>query len=196
MSVLLGIAVLSLGTPVQQPDTSISVLRVYEAVLTDVSTRPGSRRGVRVVISDRIAKGLCAPHCRDTASVVMSLPTDIRTQLRESGLIGAACREPDSTIGCPEYQHRTFVRLGVPYQVPSGLRVRPGEGIPPAILIKGEDEEQGVEVHVGIDVLVYWPCSPDRSPCEYLDIIVFRYFLRREADRSYHVVSRMITGAV
>lgn len=123
----------------------------------------------------------------------MSLPTEIRTQLRDIGLIEAVCR---GSIGCSEYQYHTFVRLGIPYQVPSGLRVRAGEGIPPAILIRGEDEEQGVEVHVGIDVLVYWPCSPHRSPCEYHDIIVFRYFLRREADRSYRVVSRMITGAV
>lgn len=60
MSVLLGIAVLSLSTAVQQPDTSISMLRAYEAVLTDVSTQSGSKPGARLVISDRIAKGLCA----------------------------------------------------------------------------------------------------------------------------------------
>lgn len=177
-------------------DTSISIAAAYTAILEHAGPRYPSRAGLPIVIADRAAKWQCAPFCVDTTLVEYELPAELVEQLTVGGLIEAACTEPERTIGCPSHRGRTFVRLGLPYQVPTDLHVLPGQGRLSHTRVRMGPVDGAEPVNVAVDVLIYGPCPPERSPCEYPDIEMYRYFLQLQPDRSFKVVARMLTGAV
>jgi hypothetical protein len=196
MPLPLYIAVALASSPTPQ-DTSISIVAAYTAILEHAASRYPSRAGLPIVIADKASNWACAPFCVDTTFVNHVLPTELVEQLTDSGLIEAACAEPDRTIGCPSHSGRTFIRLGLPYRVPTNLHVIPGQPLHPSINPIRTNPVDGAEpVDVGVDILIYGPCSAERSPCDYPDIEMYRYFLQLRPDRSFRVVARQLTGAV
>lgn len=189
MSMLFVMAVLSLSAPLHQ-DTSLITVPVFKAVLEHAAPRYPSRPGLRVVISDRVATGNCIPPCAGTP-VIREIPREIVRQLQESNLIAGACR---GGMGCPGFSGHTFIRMSLPFRLPSGYRVLPGVEHVNGILGPGPSFI-GELVHVGVEVLVYGPCPKGQS-CEYPDIVLYQYFLQEQPDGSYRVVSRAITGMV
>lgn len=196
MPLQLSIAV-ALAASATPPDTSISIVAAYTAVLEHAASRYPSRPGLPIVIAGNASNWDCAPFCADTTFVNYVLPAEVVEQLTDSGLIEAACTEPNRTIGCPSHSGRTFIRLGLPYRVRPNLHVIPGQPPHPSINPVRTSPVDGAEpVDVGIDILIYGPCSPERRPCEYPDIEIYRYFLQLQPDRSFKVVARQLTGAV
>jgi hypothetical protein len=196
MPPLLSIALALTPSPTAQ-DTGISIVAAYTAVLEHASSRYPSTPGLPVVIADKASTWNCAPFCSDTTFVDQVLPTEVVEQLTDSGLIEAACTEPERTIGCPSQAGRTFIRLGLPYRVRTNLHVIPGQPLHPSTNPVRTGPVDGAEpVDVGMDILIYGPCSPERSPCDYPDIEMYRYFLQLRPDRSFKVVARQLTGAV
>ena len=163
------IAALLVASLAQEQDSALISVSVFKPVIEHAAVRYPTRPGLRVVISDRVAKGECIPPCRDTTRVIRRIPAEVVRQLQTSGVIVGACV---GNMGCPHPLGETFVRLGIPYRMPSGFRVLPGEG-DPSVIVGTAATDRGEIVHVGIEVLVYGPCPKERQPCEYPDIVLF-----------------------
>jgi hypothetical protein len=189
--VLLITAALSLSIAAQERDTTLAGVPVFEPVIKHAAPRYPSRPGLRVVISDSIWTRECIPTCRDTTRITRSVAPEVVRQLRAKDVIAAACT---GGMGCGGYPEHTFIRFGIPYRLPSGFRVLPGDGS--LSLMSSAAKDRGEIVHVGVEVLVYGPCPKEREPCEFPDIVLFQYFLQEQPDGSYRVVSSMVTGQV
>lgn len=185
------VTALSLGVLAQVRDTALISTPVFKAVIDHAAGHHPSRPGLRVVLSNRAHKRECMPLCRDTTSVGHSIPPDVLRDLQASGTIVDSCY---GDLGCPSPSGQTFVRLSIPYRLPAGFRVLAGEGNPMHVL--GSESDRGEIVHIGLEVLVYGPCPKEREPCEFPDIVMYQYYLQEQADRSYRVVSRVVTGRV
>ena len=195
MPLLLSFAV-ALAAPPSPQDTSISILAVYTAILEHAASRYPSRAEFRIVIADRASNWDCAPFCIDTTFVNHVLPTELVAQLTDAGLIEGSCTVPDRHIRCSSHPGRTFIRLGLPYRVRTNLHIVPGQR-PPTFNRRRTSPVDGAEpVDVGVDLLIYGPCPPERSPCQYPDIEMYRYFLQLQPDGSFRVVARTLTGGV
>src|SRR5688572_10702985 len=172
------IAALMLTTTVVHQDTALITVPVFQPVIEHAAPRYPSRKGVKVVLSDRVAKGNCIPPCAETGRMVRVIPAEVARQLQASGAIAGTCA---GQMGCPGFPGHTFIRLSIPYRLPTGYRVLPGDGSL-SLLVGTGPSFIGEVVHVALEVFVYGPCLKDREPCEYPDIVLSQYFLQQQAD--------------
>lgn len=183
-------------------DSARILLAIYTPVLDRALHRFPVRAGLPVLLDVTASNAGCAPHCVDTVLVTRRLPTEVIERLKSAGLIQGTCSPPGRlTYGCPGGPPHVYVRLGLPFRLGPGFRVKPMEETPGTTYDQGAariPDAAAVEVQFALDLLVDAPCpaAPGSERCRFPDVTTFRYFLREEADGRFRVVTSMTTGAI
>lgn len=185
-----------------EADSARMLTAIYTAVLQRAVKRYPAHPGLPVALDAEMSNAGCAPHCVDTALVRLLIPSEVIQQLKSSGLVQSTCRPPPGrAYGCADQPGHVYVRLGLPFALRVGFRVKPAEerpGVPWEQAAAAIPDSAAVEVQYALDLLVHAPCpaNPASERCRFPDVTTFRYFVRAEPDGHFRVVTSMTTGTI
>jgi len=183
-------------------DSAQILVAIYTPVLDRALHRDPARAGLPILLDVTASNAGCAPHCVDTVLVRHQLPADVIERLKSAGLIQSTCSPPGHLVyGCPGGPPHVYVRMGLPFRLRPGFRVKPVEETAGSTYEQAAarlPDAAAVEVQVALDLLVDAPCpaAPGSERCRFPDVTTFRYFLREEADGRFRVVTSMTTGGI